>query len=97
MSILDDLFNGKIHPYFNINEYDADFKPINQQIKVEKEDWLKKRLSEEEYERFEKLESLYYESMDLWQKKSFKYGFRLGALLMIAIFSDSDDLFRGME
>ena len=93
MSILTDFFNGKVSPYLNINAYDPDFKPITDQIADERENWLRKRLSEAEYERFEKLEGLYYELIDLWQKKSFNYSFKLGSLLMIEILTGNEELF----
>jgi hypothetical protein len=95
MSILADFFKGKVSPYHNLNVYDYVFKPINQQIESEKENWLKKRLSEDEYERFEKLEDLYYEKINLWQQKIFNYSFKLGSLLMLEILTGNEDLFKG--
>ena len=93
MSVLADFFNGNVSPYHNINVSDPDFKPITDQIVDERENWLKKRLSEAEYERFEKLEDLYYELIDLWQKKCFNYSFKLGSLLMIEILTGNEELF----
>jgi hypothetical protein len=96
MSILEAFFTGKIQPYYNLNNhFDPAYKPISEKISAERDDWLKQKLTEEEYERFEKLESYYYEANSYWQEKTFMYSFKLGSLLMLEILTGNDDLFKG--
>ena len=96
MLILEKLFCGKVQPYSNLNVFDSDYKPITNKIREELK-WLKSKLTEDEYERFEKLEYFYLEYASLHQKKSFLYSFKLGSLLMLELLTGNDDLFKEFE
>ncbi len=86
MSILSDFYSGELYPCEKLNTHNPDFKPIGDKISDERDGWLKKRLSEKDFARFEdKLQAYYYEAHDYWQEKGFMYGFRLAVMMMIEI------------
>lgn len=95
MSVLEDFYDGKVQPYENITVRDPGHDPIEEKIADERENWLRKLLSEKDYERYEKLESLYHDSATWWERKHFVYGFRLGALMMTEVLTGTEDLFKG--
>jgi len=47
------------------------------------------KMSPDDCERFEELEFLYMQVSDYEQKDAFSYGFKLGTMLMCAVFNDT--------
>lgn len=89
-SIIDILFEGKVLPHEQIGvtgdeEYDA----VNRNIREEKEYWGNK-LTEQDRQRLEALEKLYSQSSSIQNIETFRYGFRLGVLIMAEAFTGKD-------
>jgi hypothetical protein len=95
MSILRDFYNGRILPYDDLSERAPSYEHISEEIEAEKNKWLTRKLSEEDLYRFsEELEPLYYKLGGHFEANGFTYGFKLGALMMIEVFTGNDDLFK---
>ncbi|MCQ5131087.1 hypothetical protein NE562_15585 [Butyricicoccus faecihominis] len=88
MCILKDLYRGLIYPSEQIVPKEKNYRKIGQQI-TEEYNHLTGRLSPADAKRFEKYQQLLGETADLDCYANFEYGFRLGALLMAAVFMES--------
>lgn len=91
-TILDELFDGNIQPFENIKVEDTGYKQTSKKIDDEKESWLYKLLSNDDTERYEKLESMYQQTSVMEEREAFKQGFRLGVLLVTEAFYTKDRL-----
>jgi hypothetical protein len=93
-SILEELHSGNIFPDELIIPKDPEYRLINQKIGDNKE-YFKKKLPEDEYRRFEELDNLCCQSSSMCASESFIYGFKLGALIMVEVFTGKGELVRG--
>ncbi len=85
-SILNELYYGRIVPWERGIPKTPEYKEANKDINKEKA-FFKQILSEEEYKRLEVLENMYTNTSDIESADAFSYGFRLGLLIMIDVFS----------
>ena len=88
MSVLKDFYHGRIHPFEDLNGKapEAEYKTYREKIEAEKERWLRKKLSEEDYDHFnEVLQPLFWDIGCYWEERGFTYGFKLGATIMIDV------------
>lgn len=90
-SIIKALFRGEIVPDEQIVPDDPAYLPVNRAISDEKK-YLKERLTQEQQDHFEKLDRLNCQAMTLYGMLSFQYGFKLGAMLMIDVFTGREEI-----
>lgn len=95
-SILQGLYDGEIFPDELIVPKGNPYRSVNNTIGTEKE-YIKSKLSEEAYKRFEELDDLYRQSSSIEAEASFIYGFRLGAMLMIEVFAGEEKLMHSSD
>ena len=89
-SKLDSIFNDGIYPPEEIVPKDPEYRNIHKQINDEEQYFIKK-MSADDFKRIEKLEDLFLQSSSIYACESFMYGFRLGALIILEIFSDEKE------
>ena len=87
-SVLNELYNGNINPYELIYPKDPEFCEINEKISDETLFW-KSKLTKEEFNRLEDLQNLLMQSSSVELRETFKYGFKLGVMIMIESFTGS--------
>ena len=80
MSILDDLYNGRIYPFEQIVPADKNYRPVNAKVGEMREYFIEK-LPPEDREKFSQWHSLIHEVNYMDSYANFVYGFRLGLLL----------------
>ena len=90
-SILEELYDGKVFPDEQIVPKDHNYGPLNEKVSELLEEW-KKKLSEDDYYQLESLFELSSELSSMEASESFVYGFKLGALIMVEVFSGRGDL-----
>jgi len=93
-TILEELYDGNIYPDELIVSKDPEYRPLNKRISDMLAMW-KKKLSEDDYNQLENLLDLRSQSSSMEASESFMYGFRLGALIMIEVFTGKEELVRG--
>lgn len=84
-SILHDFYNGRFTAWERRLIRTAENISINNKVEDEKRYFMHK-MSLDDCQRFEALESLYSHSSDYEQEDAFAYGFKLGTMLMCAVF-----------
>lgn len=84
MSILEDLYTGKIYPFEDIVSKDKNYCPVNKKIE-ELQEYFCKKLSIEDRENFEQWNNLIHESHYMDSYANFAYGFRLGSMLLLDV------------
>jgi len=86
------LFDGEIFPSEIINHArtNPEYCRLNHTISDEIE-YFSEILSENNSERFTKLNEMQSSSSGMYGKECFTYGFRLGAMILIEIFSDRNN------
>ncbi|MCL2773372.1 MAG: hypothetical protein FWD71_08470 [Oscillospiraceae bacterium] len=89
-TILQQLFDGELYPSETIN--DPESRKISSIIAEERE-YLFERLSDGDRESLRKMNDLYHEVTNIYGNECFACGFRLGALLLIEVFSKNIDDF----
>lgn len=95
-SLLQGLYAGEISPDELIVPKSREYRSMNRKIGEEKE-YLKSRLSVEDCKRFEELDYLLMQTGSMNSEASFSYGFRLGVMLMIEVFTGKDELIRSSD
>ena len=95
-SILEELHNGSVYPAERIRCNDSEYRPVNRKIEEEIAYFMDK-LSEEDGERFDKLDELFSQSSYMYATASFVYGFRLAALMMIDVYNGKGSITRAEE
>ena len=90
-SILQGLYDGEIFPDELIVPKGKPYRSVNNTIETEKE-YIKSKLSEGAHKRFEELDVLYRQSSSIEAEASFIYGFRLGTMLMVEVFTGEEKL-----
>ena len=92
INIMEALYNGRLIPWERRVWMTEERKEIEKNIEREKM-YFSKKLSQDDYERFERLEKLYMNSHHSEDVDFYAYSFTLGALLMLEIFKRGDDIF----
>lgn len=87
MSVLEDLYNGKIRPLEDIFPENAEFRYLEREIGSERK-YFEEKLSDGDKERFEKMNEMIFKCELMSDYASFLYGFRLGAMLVFEIFAE---------
>ena len=90
MSILKDFYDGNVQPYDKINARDPDYDAVSKEIDSQVENWLRKKLTDEDFEKFDKLQDLYCDCAYKRERRGFAYGFKLGALMMIEVLTEKE-------
>lgn len=80
MSILKDLYNGRIYPLEAIDPEDEEYRKTCEKI-GEMREYFEKKLSPEDREKFEEWNQLIYNSTYMEDYANFAYGFRFGIIL----------------
>ncbi|MEK3699068.1 DUF6809 family protein [Paenibacillus sp. FSL R10-2199] len=93
--ILEDFYYGRLHPNELIKPNDPELQKINQKT-IDLLQMLKARLSEEDFDLVEMLYDLQSDSSSLHSALSFIQGYKIGALMMIDVFSDKDSVYEGL-
>lgn len=81
MSILEDLYSGRIYPCEIILPKDEKYRETNDKIE-EMRDYFEGKLSPEDKEKFAQWNQLIHESEFMNAYENFAYGFRLGVALI---------------
>lgn len=85
-SIMYDLYFGNLVPWERGRSQNPAYTPLSQKVGDIK-DHFKKLLSLDEYKKFEEMEDLQADSSTIEDVELFEYGFCMGALTMIDVFS----------
>lgn len=85
-SILERLYHGNLHPDENIIPDDPQYSILRKRTSDIIEIW-KSRLSAEQFDELEALLDLYGQTHGMELAASFKYGFRLGAGIVVEVLS----------
>lgn len=81
MSILKDLYNGKIYPFETVVPQDEEYYPLSKEIAEERQ-YLQSKLPDGDKERLEKYDNMVYQTEIMLNYAYFEEGFRLGAMLL---------------
>lgn len=84
--IIEDLYYGRLRPSELIKPNGPELQRINQRI-IDSLQMLKERLSEEDFDQVDELLDLQSDSSSLHSALSFIQGYKIGALMMIDVFS----------
>ena len=84
-STLHDLYNGRFAAWEHRPNRCAEYNEINRKIEEEKRYFMQK-MSLDDCQRFEALESLYSQSSNLEQADAFAHSFKWAARLMCEVF-----------
>ncbi|MDL1163394.1 hypothetical protein P0100_20460 [Yersinia pestis] len=85
-SFLESLYYGQLNPVEKVASIDPQYGQLSRQISESMGGW-KKRLSEDEFRELEELLDLYRQVQGLEMAASFTDGFRLGAAMIIEVYS----------
>ncbi len=91
MSILEDLFNGKITPWERRSEFTPKERDVERQIGEEKA-YLLSRLSVDDAKRFERYETLMTESANYLEINAHTRGFILGMNIMLEVMQRTNEI-----
>ena len=89
MSILEELWYGRINPSQRTQPDDKSASELTEQI-VEKEDELAALLSDETKEIMDQMRDKQLDLSTLNERKAFISGFRLGARIMLEVMDETD-------
>lgn len=81
MSLIKDLYEGRVLPFDQILPQDGEYRALMREIGEERE-YFRNRLPKEDQERFDKWNELQVRSLAMDLYAHFEYGFKLGANLM---------------
>ena len=95
-SIMQAIYNGTINPSEFILSEDPEYRSANQKI-GEIKTYLKDRLSEEDSKRFTELDDLFNQVISMDSESSFCYGFKLGTLLIIEVFTEKENITKRID
>lgn len=91
MSILDDLYSGRIYPFEKILSKDKQYRPTNEKIGELREYFIEK-LPPGDREKFNQWNHLIHESNYMDSYANFAYGFRLGIILLLDVLTGFEPL-----
>ena len=89
-SILHDLYYGHFSAWERRPNRTAENITVNRKIEDEKRYFIQK-MSLDDCQRFQALDGLYSQANEFEQIDAFSYGFKLGTMLMCAVFMDEDE------
>lgn len=87
MSILKNWYDGNLYPCEEIVSQDPQYRPVSRKVGEERE-YFRKKLSDEDRQRFEEWDGLILQSSSMNAYAHFDYGFHLGAILMLEIMQE---------
>ena len=91
MSILQQLYDGKVYPCEEIIPQDhSEYRTVSGKVGNDYEH-LMKELSPEQAKRFEEIDKGRMKLSNMQAYANFEYGFRLGAMLMSEVFSHNSE------
>lgn len=90
-SLIRQLYNGDLHPDKEVKPNDPQYYQLNQKIIETVATWRVK-LTEEEFNELEVLLNLYAQTHEMELASVFKYGFRLGAGIMVEVLIGEENL-----
>ena len=88
-SILEELFYGNICPNTDCRSTDKETKQLMGYI-ADHHDNLLSTLNDQQKEILEKFDDCYNELIDINEREIFAYAFKLGARIMLAVFSEKE-------
>ena len=88
-SILEELFYGNICPNTDCRGHDKEIKQLMGYI-ADHHDNLLSTLNDQQKEILEKFDDCYNELTDINERELFTYAFKLGARIMLAVFSEQE-------
>ena len=88
-SILEELFYGNICPNTDCRSTDKETKQLMGYI-ADHHDNLLSTLNEHQKEILEKFDDCYNELIDINERELFTYAFKLGARIMLAVFTEQE-------
>ena len=88
-SILEELFYGNICPNTDCRSQDNDTKQLMEYI-ADHHDNLLSTLNNQQKELLEKFDDCYNELTDINERELFTYAFKLGARIMLAVFTEQE-------
>ena len=91
IDLLQQLFDGKVHPSANIGIDNAELHNANKDAEEAKADFAKK-VPGSNLEDFDKIYELYEKAFKIYYYECFAYGFRLGVTLLYEALKDADSL-----
>ena len=89
-NILHDLYFGRILGYDRHPDGTDEINRINEKILIERK-YFEDKMTDEDAQRFQALESLYTQTVEFSEIDTFIYGFKLGAKLMCSVFAEEMD------
>ena len=87
--ILEELFYGNICPNTDCRSQDKETKQLMGYI-ADHHDNLLSTLNDQQKEILEKFDDCYNELIDINEREIFAYAFKLGARIMLAVFSEKE-------
>ena len=84
-NVLTELYYGRISCWEREPTYLAEEKAINRKIEDEKRYFIGK-MSLDDVQRFQELESLYSQANEFSKLDAFRYGYRLGVLMTMEVY-----------
>jgi len=90
-NILNSLYNGQFNAWSRRSPQTAESIAVRRKIDDEMRYFMQK-MSLDDCQRFEALDNLYFKSSDFEQADAFSYGFKLGTILMNAVYMDEGGL-----
>lgn len=84
------LYKGEIYPSENIVPTDTNYRELTHTRAFERE-YFYKILSKADKERLNKLDDLYHEISSMDSYAHYTYGFRLGAMIMMAVLGGEEE------
>jgi hypothetical protein len=88
-SILEELFYGNICPNTDCRSQDKETKQLMEYI-ADHHDNLLSTLNNQQKELLEKFDDCYNELTDINERELFTYAFKLGARIMLAVFTEQE-------
>lgn len=86
MSIIKDLYNGKLYPYADISPSGLEYRQVDAKLETLYTSLMTK-MPPEIIETFKEWEHLSQKSGNMQAYENFSHGFRLGVMLMHEVFS----------
>ena len=88
MSVLEDLYSGKIYPLENIVSHNPAYRPTNEKI-GDMRSYFSEKLLPEDREKFKEWNQLLHESNCMDAYANFAYGFRLAFILFLDLLTEN--------
>ena len=89
MNIINELWHGNIVPQEDSRNNSPEMKELMEYMARHHDDLLK-TMTDEQKEIFEKFDDCYNELTDINERELFTYAFKLGARIMLAVFTEQE-------